>query len=268
MLARSLWVVVMFFAAFLAGCREAPEKNEIPLSEQHRIAARAGNMQKARALEDSILSRAGGDLATYQSLRKSYAFAGRFEDARRVMQRALTAMPNLSKADQAQVHRLMAADSFAQGDNEAAFTEFEIAFEMAPEDPQVLNDFAYFLVDTEKDISRGLELARKAVAARPDRPEARDTVGWALCKADRYKEAVQELKRALELYPDNSEVLLHLGIALEGMGNKAAAVEHLVRCMETARPSDASRRAAAERLLKLDPKAYSRATSVMNGGTR
>ena len=265
---RSLWVVVMLFATLLVGCRSAPEKDDTPLTEQHRLAARAGNMEKARALEDSILARAGGDLATYQGLRKSYAFAGRFEDARRVMQRALTAMPNLSEADQAQVHRLMAADSFAQGDNESAITEFEIAFGMAPEDPQVLNDFAFFLVDTGKDIPRGLELARKAVAARPDRPEARDTLGWALCKAGRYREAVSELERALELYPDNSEILLHLGVALEGMGDKPAAVKHLVRCLETARPSDASRKAAAERLLKLDPKTYSKATSVMGGDTR
>jgi Tfp pilus assembly protein PilF len=252
----------------LGGCRSAPTRDDTPLTQQHDIAARAGNMDKARALEDSILARGGGDLDTYQRLRRSYAFAGHFEDARRVMQRALTAMPNLSKADQAQVHRLIAADSFAQGDNEAAITEFEIAFEMAPEDPQVLNDFAFFLVDTEKDIPRGLDLARRSVAARPDRPEARDTMGWALCKAGRYREAVEQLKQALELYPDNSEVLLHLGIALEGMGDKPAAIEHLVRCLETARPSDASRKEAAARLLKLDPKAYSRATSVMGDGIR
>lgn len=268
MLARSLWLVPLLVASVLGGCRSAPIPDDTPLSEQHRIAARAGNMEKARALEERILSRAAGDLDTYESLRKSYAFAGRYEEARRVMQRALTAMPNLGKGDQARVHRLMAADSFAQGDDEAAFTEFEIAFGLAPEDPEVLNDFAFFLVDTEKDVARGLDLARKAVAARPDRPEARDTMGWALCKAGRYREAVQELRQALRLYPDNSEVLLHLAVALEGMGDKPAAVKHLVRCLETARPSDAARKVAAARLLKLDPKAYSRATSVMGGETR
>ncbi|MFH1956894.1 MAG: tetratricopeptide repeat protein [bacterium] len=80
----------------------------------------------------------------------------------------------------------------------------------------VYNMQAYILTDKlEKDFERALELADKAIElgeGQAGEGYYRDTRGWTLYKMGRYREALKEMERAVELVPDNyTKTHEHLG---------------------------------------------------------
>ena len=79
------------------------------------------------------------------------------------------------------------------------------AYDLAPDNPAVVDTFGWLLVETGK-INRGLVLLQQAVVTAPHIAEIRYHLGVGLHKAGRKPEAKSELKRVLEMSPDFSEV--------------------------------------------------------------
>jgi tetratricopeptide (TPR) repeat protein len=86
-----------------------------------------------------------------------------------------------------------------------------------PENPSRMNTLAWFLIDTGRNISEGLEITEKALALRPDNYEFLDTKGWGLYKQGNYKEALEILQKSWDLRREkavyNHEPFLHLEAA-------------------------------------------------------
>ena len=83
---------------------------------------------------------------------------------------------------------------------------FEEGLELYPEDPTILNNFAWFLVtvkDTEcRDPGRAVRLARKAVELTHDGAGyIIDTLAEALYQAGNLEEAVEQAEKAARLDP-------------------------------------------------------------------
>ncbi|MCS7298453.1 MAG: tetratricopeptide repeat protein [Spirochaetia bacterium] len=83
------------------------------------------------------------------------------------------------------------------------------ALEIDPDNPRVLNALAYVYAEREINLSDAVRLARKAVSHQPDSPEIRDTLAWAYYKKGEYIQAMNEIKKAMELLPNNEEILKH-----------------------------------------------------------
>ena len=89
------------------------------------------------------------------------------------------------------------------------------------------NNHAYTLATREYALDHALELARHAVALRPDDGGILDTLGWVYVKMDRNQKAVETFERVVKLKPDNALLQYHLGGALVQAGEKERAGDAL-----------------------------------------
>ncbi len=77
------------------------------------------------------------------------------------------------------------------------------ALEIDPNYAGAINNLGYILVETKKNIEKGISLCRKAVEIDPENPAYRDSLGKALINAKMYNDAKTELEKAMKLSPQN-----------------------------------------------------------------
>lgn len=121
------------------------------------------------------------------------------------------------------------------------------ALAFQPDNPMILNFIGYTWADKGVHLDKALDYIRRAVAMRPDDGYIVDSLGWALYKTGDYKEAVQWLERAVGIVPDDSTILDHLGDAYWQVGRSAEARFKWKRAHELSR--DTGFRAVVERKL-------------------
>ncbi len=93
-----------------------------------------------------------------------------------------------------------------------------------PNNADALNALGYTLADRTDRHEEALELIKRAYELRPNDHYVVDSMGWVMYRLGRYDEALKFLRRALELKND-PEVAAHLGEVLWVMGDKKAARE-------------------------------------------
>lgn len=103
---------------------------------------------------------------------------------------------------------------------EAAYLE---ALEVAPNDPQILNDLGYLWIDHGVNISRAFEMVARAAELEPEQGNIVDSLGWAHYRLGHYDAAVSELERAAALDPGNATINYHLGDAYWQVGRRLEA---------------------------------------------
>jgi tetratricopeptide (TPR) repeat protein len=106
---------------------------------------------------------------------------------------------------------------------EASESDFRMALELNPEQPQVLNYLGYTLVEKQEKLDEALSMIERAVAAQPDQGYIVDSLGWALYRLGRYEEAVGHMERAAELMAVDPVVNDHLGDVYWAVGRKLEA---------------------------------------------
>ncbi|MGL5254700.1 MAG: tetratricopeptide repeat protein [Brevinema sp.] len=84
------------------------------------------------------------------------------------------------------------------------------ALDIDPNYPGALNNLGYILVETKRNVEEGIRLCTKAVEVDAKNPAYRDSLGKALMAAGYYTEAEEQLKKALELSPEDNIVAEHL----------------------------------------------------------
>jgi tetratricopeptide (TPR) repeat protein len=106
---------------------------------------------------------------------------------------------------------------------EKAESDFLQALALQPEEASVLNYLGYSWVDQGRRLDEALDMIKKAVALRPDDGYIVDSLGWAYYKLGRYDDAVEQLERAVQLRPDDSVLNDHLGDAFWRAGRRLEA---------------------------------------------
>ena len=89
--------------------------------------------------------------------------------------------------------------------------DFRQALVLNPEQPQVLNNLGYSLVEQRRNLDEALGMIERAVAARPDSGYIVDSLGWVLYRLGRFDEAVAPMERAVALLPTDPIINDHLG---------------------------------------------------------
>jgi len=75
----------------------------------------------------------------------------------------------------------------------------------------MMNNLAWFLIDKDSDVNKGLELTDKALEMDPENYSYIDTKGWGLYKQGKYIEALEFLEKSWELKPIyDHDLFLHL----------------------------------------------------------
>ena len=97
------------------------------------------------------------------------------------------------------------------------------SLEVNPDQAYVINYLAYSWIEKGFKIKKSLSMLEKANKLRSNDPYITDSLGWALFKLERYKEAKDYLQLAVSLLPADPVVNDHYGDALWKNGNKIQA---------------------------------------------
>ena len=100
--------------------------------------------------------------------------------------------------------------------------DLKLIIEQDPNNAQALNALGYTLADRTERYEEAHEYIRRALEVSPDDFYILDSMGWVLYRLGRLDEAVGYLRRAMQLNPD-PEIAAHLGEVLWVLGDKQEA---------------------------------------------
>jgi tetratricopeptide (TPR) repeat protein len=97
------------------------------------------------------------------------------------------------------------------------------SLESSPDQAYVINYLAYSWIEKGIKVDQSLKMLKKANKLKPNDPYIIDSLGWALFKLKKYKDAKKYLQLAVQLMPADSIVNDHYGDVLWKNGNKIQA---------------------------------------------
>ena len=106
-----------------------------------------------------------------------------------------------------------------------AAEQFQAVLEIQPENSTAMNYLGYMWADNGENLEQALELVRRAVALEPDNGAYVDSLGWALFRLGEFEEARRHLERANQLAPEDPTILEHLGDVYVALGESRRARE-------------------------------------------
>ncbi len=122
---------------------------------------------------------------------------------------------------------------YAQADDvEAAEMIFHKILSQQPNNAAVLNALGYTLADQTDRYAEAYEYIKRALELRPDEVAAIDSMGWVLFRMGRYEESLQYLRRAYRL-DENVEIAVHLIEVLWLTGQQTEAKQIFNKTRET-----------------------------------
>ena len=112
--------------------------------------------------------------------------------------------------ESAKVHSALAYALFIQNKTDESVRCLEKALELEPDNTNALNSFGYVLAEQGKRLGTALACCEKAVEKNPKNPAYLDSLGWVHYKIGNLKDARLYLRKSLEIFPKNKDVLEHL----------------------------------------------------------
>jgi tetratricopeptide (TPR) repeat protein len=102
--------------------------------------------------------------------------------------------------------------------------QYRKALSLQPESWDIMNDLAYFLINTERNIPEGMELMDTLIKYNPDNYNYLHTKGWGLYKQGKYQEALEILQKSWDIRKEkaiyNHEAFLHLEAAKKAVAEQ------------------------------------------------
>lgn len=122
---------------------------------------------------------------------------------------------------------------------EKAFTNYDKAIEINPNNVYVLNNYSYYLSLLNQDLSKAEKMSRTTIEKEPNSPSYLDTYGWILYQMQRYGEAKDYLMRAINAGASNNAVILeHYGDVLYKLNDKEGALKYWKNAKENGEGSE------------------------------
>ena len=110
-------------------------------------------------------------------------------------------------------------------EKDSAYTYFDKALKLNPNDEQVLNNYAYFLSLDKKNLEKARQMSEKVVKKYPSNSTYLDTYAWVLFQMGIYEEAQKYMELAIQNDPNPSGVVMeHYGDILYHVGKVSDAV--------------------------------------------
>jgi tetratricopeptide (TPR) repeat protein len=154
----------------------------------------------------------------YLRLAEYYRLKGDWSDSIATLERAETTIPG-----DARPILILASTLEATGSMDQAIEQYRRALKVRPEDPNIMNNIAYLIVETEGNLDEALRLAQQAVRKEPGQPSFADTLGWVYLKRQMPDNALQVFNTLIQKQPNDATFHYHRGAALLQKGDKSGA---------------------------------------------
>ena len=116
---------------------------------------------------------------------------------------------------------------------ESCYRAYDKSLAYYKDNPLVLNNYAYFLSEEDRELEKALEMASRTVALTDNNPTYLDTYAWVLFKLGRTAEAKKTQQQAIALDRHNSpELALHYGDILAALGERFMAEIYWRKALE------------------------------------
>lgn len=190
------------------------------LSRRATLMARNGDLDGARRLLETTEARTPQERNTLLSAQALILReAGRFQDAFDLLDKALAKDPD--NPDLLYDHALAAE---RLGRIETLEKSLRHLIELQPDNAHAYNALGYTLADRNLRLTEALELIEKALELSPDDAQIIDSLGWVHYRLGNLDEALRHLKRAYDIKPD-VEVAAHYGEVLWQSGARDEALK-------------------------------------------
>ena len=124
------------------------------------------------------------------------------------------------------------------------------SLEADPNQAYVINYLAYSWIEQGVKVKKSLNMLEKANELRSNDPYIIDSLGWALFKLKRYKEAKNYLQSAVSLMPADPIVNDHFGDVLWKNGNEIQARYYWNYVLNLEKTEDELKKIIEEKLVK------------------
>lgn len=132
-------------------------------------------------------------------------------------------------------------------DLDGAYAVYEEALSLSPDDPLLLNNYAYFLAEGNRDLKKALKMAEKVMETEGTNPTYMDTYAWVLYKMKKYREAHRVMNAVFEAGGERDpELLEHMGYIKKALGDCDDAIVYWKESLE----KDRSKKYLEEEILK------------------
>jgi tetratricopeptide (TPR) repeat protein len=101
-----------------------------------------------------------------------------------------------------------------------------------PDNPEIMNELAYFWADERSHLPEALALSRRAATLDPENGPIEDTRGWVYFQMGQPKDALPYLQRAAFMTNNDPVVLQHVGDAYLKLGLRREAIATWTRALE------------------------------------
>ena len=176
----------------------------------------------AKALLEKIIAKNPKDIRPYDALGNILRSHERYAEARDYYSRAIALIGKPTK-DNWTLYYARGVCNERLKDWPQAEADLKRALELSPDESPVLNYLGYTWVDQSQNLKTAMDYIRKAVKLKPDDGYYIDSLGWAYYRLGNIQSAVEHLERAVELRPDDPVINDHLGDAYWRTGRKLEA---------------------------------------------
>ena len=188
-----------------------------------RLLAAGGEREAALVIARQAADARGARQADWIRLGQLYGEMERQREAADAFGRALALRGADDGQDEWQLQLMRGGALDQAGDWPGARTALRRAYELAPQQPFVLNYLGYALLIRNEDVAEAERLIREAHRLVPDNAAITDSLGWALYHKGQLAEAVALLEQAAQAEPADVEINEHLGDAYYAAGRRVEA---------------------------------------------
>jgi len=188
-----------------------------------RLLSEGGERETALRLARAAADADDARQSDWLRLGQIYGEMGRQREAADAFGRALS-LGNAGEGQEEWQLQLMRGGALDQaGDWPGARTALKRAYELAPQQPYVLNYLGYALLVRGEEVAEAERLIREAHRLAPDNAAITDSLGWALYHKGQIAEAIPLLEQAAQAEPADVEINEHLGDAYFAAGRRVEA---------------------------------------------
>ena len=119
-----------------------------------------------------------------------------------------------------------------EGKQNEAIANMEKVVELQPDHIDALNYLGYTWAENNTHLEKALEYIKKAIALKPDNGYILDSLGWVYFRMGELEKAKTELEHALALEPKDPYIHEHMGDIYLATGQKQKAKEAYLQAME------------------------------------